>query len=329
LKKADAALNRFPGPRHLLVQWVPHGFGMRSVNLPFCLWLSKRSARHGDVVDLMVHEPFLPFRKGRWRQNAAAAMHRLMMMVLLRAARQVWISTPAWEKLLKPFERGRQHRYRLLPLPSTVPLVEDAAAVAGIRDQFARERLLAGHFGTFGPPIAPMLRAIVPGLLRKAGNTSLLLIGGGSKAFREQLILDCPDLEKQIHAVGHIDARDPRLSLHLSACDLLLQPYPDGVTSRRTTVMAGLCHGRPIITTSGALTEPFWQSSGAVSLAPAGDVDAFVDLTLRVLNSAQERALLGETGRKLYQREFDITRIVELLRGSDDPVKKSGCEACC
>jgi glycosyltransferase involved in cell wall biosynthesis len=317
LKNADAALNRFPGPRHLLVQWVPHGFGMRSVNLPFCLWLSKRSAKHGDVVDVMVHEPFLPFRKGRWRQNAAAAMHRLMMMVLLGAARQVWISTPAWEKLIKPFERGKQHRYQWLPLPSTVPLVEDDKAVTAIRDQFAGGGLLAGHFGTFGPPIAPMLHAIAPGLLRGARNTSLLLIGPGSTTFREKLIQDCPDLEKQVHAAGHMDARDPRLSLHLSACDLLIQPYPDGVTSRRTTVMAALCHGRPTITTAGALTEPFWQSSGAIRLAPAGDPDAFVDLTLELLSSATDRAALGNAGRELYQREFDINRIVELLRGSE------------
>src|SRR5206468_6720533 len=42
LRRAGAALDRFPGPRRLLVQWVPHGFGYRAMNLGFCFWLWRR-----------------------------------------------------------------------------------------------------------------------------------------------------------------------------------------------------------------------------------------------------------------------------------------------
>src|SRR6266566_6876561 len=63
LKHADTALNRFPAPRRLLVQWVPHGFGYRAMNLRFCLWLWQRASA-GDAVELMVHEPYLAFWEG-------------------------------------------------------------------------------------------------------------------------------------------------------------------------------------------------------------------------------------------------------------------------
>ena len=53
-----------------LVQWVPHGYGCRSMNVGFCRWLAKRVRRHGDLLQLMVHEPFLEFRGVR--QSAAA-----------------------------------------------------------------------------------------------------------------------------------------------------------------------------------------------------------------------------------------------------------------
>jgi glycosyltransferase involved in cell wall biosynthesis len=147
----------------------------------------------------------------------------------------------------------------------------------------------------------------------------MLLIGGGSSAFREGLIREYPELEDRIHAVGHVDAREPQLAAYLGACDLLIQPYPDGVTSRRTTVMAALSHGRPTISTSGDLTEPFWQSSGALMLTPAGAHDAFVDSAVQSLDNTPERLSLGESGQKFYTREFDIQHIVELLRAGDRP----------
>src|SRR5436190_9439221 len=36
LRRAGRMLDQFPLPRHLLVQWVPHGYGYRAMNLPFC-----------------------------------------------------------------------------------------------------------------------------------------------------------------------------------------------------------------------------------------------------------------------------------------------------
>jgi len=314
LRSAGRQLDRFPRPRRLLVQWVPHGFGYKSLNLPFCLWLWHRSAQRADRVDLMVHEPNLPFRKDHWRQNAAAIVHRLMTLVVLRAAQRVWVSTPAWEERLRPYDWGRHHTFHWLPVPSNVPTVNDAAGAAAIRRQYAAGGPLVGHFGTFGQPITPMLRAIIPALLQKASSASVLLMGLGSSAFREHLIRECPDLANRVHATGRIDASD-RLSLHLSACDLLIQPFPEGVTTRRSTVMAALSHGRPTITTAGVLTEPFWRTSGAVALAPADDTNALVESAVHFLESPEERALLGEAGRELYRREFAIEHIVGLVRG--------------
>jgi hypothetical protein len=107
LAKAGQELNRFAGPRCLLVQWVPHGFGYKSMNLPFCLWLWQRARWNGDRIYLMVHEPYLPFRPWRWRQNCAAFVHRLMTAVLMNAAHHVWISIPAWESRMTAYALGR------------------------------------------------------------------------------------------------------------------------------------------------------------------------------------------------------------------------------
>ena len=143
----------------------------------------------------------------------------------------------------------------------------------------------------------------------------MVLIGPGSAAFREHLLRDFPDLAPALFAIGQIDARDPRLSLHLSACDLLIQPYPDGVTGRRTSMMAALSHGRPTITTSGLFTEPMWKESQAVVLTPADDMDALVTSARQLIENPAARASLGEAGLAFYRRNFDIEHVVDLLRG--------------
>ena len=71
LRAVDLLLDRFPPPRRLLLQWVPQGFGYRSLNVGFCLWLRRR-ARRGDHVEIMVHEPYLAFGEGALRWTAAA-----------------------------------------------------------------------------------------------------------------------------------------------------------------------------------------------------------------------------------------------------------------
>jgi len=310
LRNAGRELDRFPMPRRLLVQWVPHGYGYKSMNVPFCLWLWDR-ARRGDCVDLMVHEPYLPFKRNSWRQNTAAAVHRLMTIILLRSAQHAWISIPAWRGCLTPYAFGRPLGFEWLPLTSNIPVA--GAAVAGaIRRQYAPYGVLLGHFGTFGPAIVPLLHEILARVLSAIPNVSVLLIGGGSHSFRDAFVHQSEGWRQRIHAMGHLDPQ--ALSQHISACDVLVQPYPDGVTSRRTTIMAALSHSRAVVTTSGPLTESFWETSRAVALAPAGDTEAFLRSLMPLLESPVERVRLGEVARELYCRRFDIHHIVERLR---------------
>src|SRR5947209_3452670 len=56
LYRAGRLLDQFPGPRELFVQWVPHGYGYRSVNIFFCLWIWMRAKLKRDRVQIMFHE---------------------------------------------------------------------------------------------------------------------------------------------------------------------------------------------------------------------------------------------------------------------------------
>src|ERR1700680_3161530 len=58
LRRLSILLGQFASPRRLLLKWVPHGDGYRSLNMGFCGWVWQRAVFAGDSVELMVHEPY-------------------------------------------------------------------------------------------------------------------------------------------------------------------------------------------------------------------------------------------------------------------------------
>jgi glycosyltransferase involved in cell wall biosynthesis len=114
-----------------------------------------------------------------------------------------------------------------------------------------------------------------------------------------------------VAAAGGLDAAS--LSCALQACDLLIQPYPDGASTRRTTLMAALAHGVPVVTTVGRLSEAFWSDSPIVTTVPAGDLERLADEAISLARDAGRRAAQAAAGREEYRRRFEISHTVAAL----------------
>ena len=115
-----------------------------------------------------------------------------------------------------------------------------------------------------------------------------------------------------MHGTGTLSDAD--LSRHIAACDLMLQPYPDGISSRRTSAMAVLRHGRPMVTTRGRLTEPLWEQSGAVALVDIGDPVALARAAGALLDDEPRRGQLSSLGPAIYDAQFDLRHTIAALR---------------
>lgn len=312
LRRVSSLLDAYPSSKRLVVQWVPHGYGQRAMNLPFCLWLWRRSIA-GDSVELVVHEPFVTF-SGGIRQWAVAAVQRAMTMIIMGAARRVWVTTRAWTPLLEPYLSGRGIPIQWLPVPSNLPPA-DAATVDAVRTRYAQGKNgLVGHFGTYGALVTSLLGDAI--VLAADANPSarFLLIGSGSNAFRSALVARDRGLDGRVNATGSLSAAE--MAAHIAACDVLLQPYPDGVTSRRTTAMAGLFARVPVVTTQGMLTERFWRDEAPVKLAAVGDAGALVQQVLQLISDPAERRRQADAGRDFYDRWFDVRHTVAALVAS-------------
>ena len=304
-------LDRDPAPRRLLVQYVPHAFGWKAANIPFCLWLQ---SRRRDSVWVMFHEVAFPFdRDQAVSRNALALVNRLMASIVASSAERAFVSIPGWLPMVESMV-GDGKPVEWLPVPSSIPVVRNLSASAAVHERYAGTRSLVGHFSTYGTAIRSMLDLSIPALA-DAADCNVLLLGRGSEAHARALIAAQPRLADRVHATGVLT--DEAVSQHIAACDLMMQPYPDGVSTRRTSAMVGLSHGVPIVTTSGWLTEPLWEESGALEMVPAEDPQTLAMVVARLLASPALREALAARGRQLYLSRFDIQHSIRTLRDAD------------
>jgi glycosyltransferase involved in cell wall biosynthesis len=314
----DLALDRRPRPDRVLVQYVPHAYGLKAMNLPFAAWVAARAGRAAPVW-VMFHEVAFPFR---WRPPAHAllgAAHAVMARLVAGAADRVFVSIPGWAPVIRKFcPRARPAEW--LPVPSNLPTAARDPVALAVRFPEARGRTVIGHFGTFGLAITDRLEPAAVRLLAGRPDRVLVLLGRGGDGHRDDLRRRHPDVAGRVFATGGLPPAE--VADLLAGCNVLVQPYPDGVSTRRTSVMAGLALGRPVVTNLGSLSEPVWAGVPGVALAPGPDPDALASMAEAVLAlTPADRDALGGRAAEYYRGHFSLEHTVARLR-TDPPARR-------
>jgi glycosyltransferase involved in cell wall biosynthesis len=303
-----SSLTRELRPERLFVQYVPHAYGYKALNFGFCAWLLAQSRR--ERVWTQFHEVAFPFQSPPWRRtNLLAAGHQAMAALVSRASERRFVTTRRWERLLTRWDPTPP---AWLPVPSNVATEVDPGEAAAWRERLGLgpEVPLLGHFGNYGRLLGPLVRETLPRVLERSPRAHALLLGRSGPEFRDSLRADQAWLARRVHAPGPLSARE--VAAAIGACDLMLQPYEDGVTSRRGSLMASLALGACVLTTWEPTTAPSWSEGRAVALtsfAPAPLATHAVEL----LADPEQRAALGTRARELYQGSFALERTLDRL----------------
>ncbi len=288
-------------PQRLLLQYTPHAFGYKSMNLPLVEWLRYRGRR--PPLWVMFHEVAFPWTVRPLRHAVLAMVHRWMARELVAAAARLFVATPAWEAILRACS-PRPCRIDWLPVPSPVEPQDDAACAIAQQPPYA-----VGHFGTYSPSIVRLLETTLEQILHRRSDATLALIGRGSDSYREAFLARRPQWRERVVASGCLP--DEGLADWLRACHVMVQPYPDGVTARRTTAMAVLATSRPLVTNAGPLSEPLWQQHLPIAATP--EPAALAALTVRLLEDASLRRTVAQQGSALYRQYFCWERAIQQL----------------
>jgi hypothetical protein len=265
----------------------------------FAPWLAPsltrlRLCRPELALGVVVHERYVPL--GDVRATTMGIWQWMQFHAVLRAATVAFGSTDPWTIALRAETRAPVAR---LPICSNLPDARSHRAAARAHLKLDRATLCVTTFGTrHSTRLTGHVERAVGGMARAGLPIALLNLGANAPVF--------PGVEDAVRVIapGRLPASE--ISECLAASDLYLAPFVDGASPRRTTLMAALQHGLPIVGTDGSMTGPTMRSAReALTLTPAADADAFAAAALGLALDPERRARQGAAARRLYERDHD------------------------
>jgi glycosyltransferase involved in cell wall biosynthesis len=299
----------------MVLQYNPFMYGRWGFTpwLPFALFRLRRVSPRPTIA-LMVHEPYVDVLD--WRSALMGLWQRFQLAALLWSTDVVFVSVEAWTHRL-PGKRRSTPVFHL-PVGSNLPDQRASRSSERARLGVAANDLVLAAFGTGHPArMSGHIVASANRLVRLGRPVTLLNLGHGAPA------LEGLDERVTVHHPGELPA--DAVAALLASADIFLAPYIDGVSSRRTALMAALQHALPVVGTNGPSTDPaLRRATDALRLLPVGSPGPFVEAVIDLALRADLRSAMGKAARRLYEECFEWAVLAGGLHQSLQSVMANG-----
>jgi len=145
-------------------------------------------------------------------------------------------------------------------------------------------------------------------LVRRGQPVKLLMVGGQVGASDPTNVAYLQHVQALIAELGLSErvlwtgfTEPEQVSAHLTACDVCVLPYRDGASYRRTSLMAALAHGLPIVSTQPRVGVASLRDGRNIVLVPPDDVLATAAAVERLIAAPELRARLRDGALELAQ----------------------------
>ena len=272
----------------LLLQYNPWSYARWGVAPDLLGGVVALRRRLSGPIALMVHEDWLA--ADDLKSAIIGGYQRMQLRALSRMVTVVMATTEHAARAIGPSAIHVPVASNITP---TLPF-DEARRTLGVEDKF-----VVALFGRGNPSRAlDHAKAAIAALVRLRGAENVLVFNLGADA---PAIWISPSVT--VVSPGRLDSYD--LSIRLAASDICLLPFTDGLSTRRTTLMAALAHGVPVLGLRGRASDGLLlQHRDTISMTPAGDLTAYGQCASAL---ATDRALLrakGDRGRALYEARF-------------------------
>lgn len=301
---ADAVLCDMPDA--ILLQYNPFAYGRWGLNLslPRVLKCIRQHAPTIPIV-IMMHEIYVPLTN--WKFAIMATWQRWQFRQLGRASDAVCFSIQPWtDQRRTHFCLGDVYH---LPVGSNIPREPVGRAEARARLGLEDDELALGVFGTahVSRMLQP-LRSSADAVSSETGRAVRLVYIGPHADIVRDALGDLPLIADGPHSPAEVSRR-------LSALDIFLATYADGVSTRRGAMMAALQHSIAVVGTRGHHTdaELIEADGSSLLLASAGDLDEFDAAVVRLASDAALRHQIGAGGFAMFNRRYSWPAIASSL----------------
>ena len=274
-------------PDAILWQYNPFEIGRRGL-APSAGRLARALAATAPLT-VYFHELWFPWGRNGLKGLLWAVTQRLQARGVLKAARRWIVTTESRERALSDPKATR------IPVGTNVEPTGERAAVGG--------DFVLAHLGSTGPgrDLRPAYDAIAR--LRAEGIDARLLLAGDTGP------LDIPPaiLDAVITTGTTAHARD--LSPYLAAAHAYLHADPVGPSAgRRTSIVAALAHGLPVIAYRGPdHASELVDGTNIILVEPDGT--ALADAVRSLIADPARAREIGEAGRRTFEDHFSWRRI--------------------
>lgn len=265
-------------------------------------WLERARAVRVPIVTT-VHE-FWPPADGTLRRALARWLFRRLLRTLVRLSDHVVVTRPS--ALQDLAEAVRTHRAVVIPVGASVLPPGERPALPGEPVTKAPPVTLI----MFGQPAA-MDGAVVAAVSQwvAATGASLEWVARSADEMRQAWQRFGADPRARVTFSGGVPADE--LSRRFSAATIGLAPNVNGASTRRSTFVALLGHGLPIVATSGPNTGEALIDAAPCLFSPEGEPGPFVDALTALAADPGRQEAFGRRAREFYDRTLAWPRVAD------------------
>jgi glycosyltransferase involved in cell wall biosynthesis len=297
-------------PQVTLLHYSVFSYSQQGVPL-FVPSMMRVLRRAGVPMIVMLHEFAFPWTADGMRGKVWAITQRAALIEVMRASRSAVVTTDARAQWLASRRWLPQRQtvvvpvFSNMPLPSTTPhaVVHDSPTIA-----------LFGY--SYGSATVRLVLDAIALIRRRGTNAELHLLGapGPSSSTGREWV--CAARERGMSDVlsfsGILSAQ--ALADRLAACDVLVFADPVGPTSRKGTLAAALCSGRPVVAVAGSQTWPTLVEQDAVTVV-APSAARIAEVLSAFLGDTELCAAVGARGRDFADRHMSVASAASAVRG--------------
>jgi glycosyltransferase involved in cell wall biosynthesis len=290
--------------QYTALSWSERGFPARFLRI------SKILQKNGARVAVVFHdaEPFGGKRLIDW-------LRRRSQLRVMRAAQKRSLAVFTVPMNVISWRPYHKHRHAFIPVGANFP---DSAVIAKRKSLASGDKLTIAVYGvTGGSNGEKELRDIAEAVRFAAQNVRalrLVVLGRNSEAAEKALREALRDVPVALHVLGVLQAEE--VAVVLCHADVLLFVRGE-ISTRRSSAIAGIACGLPVVAFTGGETAPPITEAGLAiySRKTAGDLSRVL---AKVLAEPEYRAALAVQSREAHEKYFSWKAIAgrysELLR---------------